>query len=97
MPDVITDSSQVSPGLDTFYDRAHSAEAGFQQAFFQRAPKVLNKVLLELAQSLNTPESYLQITNHKIEHLMHHAWIDPQACFLGEGTVNSESGTLMVR
>ena len=39
--------SMLDLAVDTFYDRAHSAEVGFQQAFFQRATTKMNHVFFE--------------------------------------------------
>ncbi len=75
--------------VETFYDKPHSSEIGFQQAYFQRGTQQMNQVLLELAATLSNPDSYLSITNQEIEELMALAGIDLHGYFNGRNIVTS--------
>lgn len=76
--------------VGTFYDKPHSAEVGYQQAYFQRASSQMNSVFVELASLLLNHDSYLFITNKQIETLLFNSGINVEEYFNGIGTITSE-------
>lgn len=77
--------------VGTFYDKPHSAEVGYQQAYFQRASSKMNIVLMALASMLPNYDSYLLITNRQIETLMVDSGINVEEYFNGKEIITSEN------
>lgn len=81
--------SMLDLKVETFYDKPHPAEVGFQQAYFQRGTEQMNEVLINLAATLTNPDSYLSITNQQIEKLIAVAGINLQEYLNGVNIVTS--------